>query len=402
MNKVYFDNNATTPVHEEVVEVMLPYLKEEWGNPSSIHWAGRGPKKGVEDAREQVAALFGSTPAEIIFTGSGSESNNLAIKGVAYGKKAKGRHLITTKVEHPSVLGTFKFLEREGFEVTWLDVDSGGIIDLDQLRSAIRKDTALISIMYANNETGVLSPVKEIGVIAKEHKVPFHTDAVQAAGKFDLNVKEMGCDLLTISGHKIYAPKGVAALFVKRGVRLVPLIHGGHHERNRRGGTENVASIVGFGKACEIAVRDIATEFDQIKKLRDRLEEGLVKTIPHSFINGDHDKRLPTTANISFEYVEGESLLLSLDMLGVAASSGSACTSGSLEPSHVLLAMGVKVEASHGSLRFSLGRFNTDEEVDYVLDKLPAIVDKMRSMSPLWDAKTGEPVVLDFEKKGHA
>ena len=401
MNKVYLDNNATTPLHPDVVEVMLPYLKDEWGNPSSIHWAGRGPRKGVDDAREQVAALFGSTPAEVIFTGSGSEGNNLAIKGVVYGKKAKGKHVITTKVEHPSVLGTFKFLEREGYEVTWLDVDPGGIVDLDQLRSSVRKDTALISVMYANNETGVLSPVKEIGEIAKEHKIPFHTDAVQAAGKFDLNVKELGCDLLTISGHKIYASKGVGALFVKRGVRLVPLIHGGHHERNRRGGTENVASIVGLGKACEMAARDKDKEFEQVKKLRDRLEEALVSAVPHSFINGAIDKRLPTTTNISFEYVEGESLLLNLDMLGIAASSGSACTSGSLEPSHVLLAMGVKVEASHGSLRFSLGRFNTDADVDLVIEKLPSIVDRMRSMSPLWDAKKGEPVELKFEQKGH-
>ncbi|MCK4846644.1 MAG: aminotransferase class V-fold PLP-dependent enzyme, partial [Deltaproteobacteria bacterium] len=349
MKKIYCDHNATTPIHPEVLDVMGLYLKEEWGNPSSIHWAGRGPKKGIDEGREAVCKFLNCSPVELVFTASGSESDNLAIKGVAYSKKNKGNHIITTKVEHPAVLNTCKYLEREGFEVTYLGVDAEGMIDLEELKSAITDKTILITIMYANNETGVIFPVSEIGEIAKAARVTFHTDAVQAAGKLSLDVKTLNCDLLTISAHKIYGPKGIGALYIKRGTRVVPLVHGGHHERNRRGGTENVAAIAAFGKACEIAARDMESEGVRLSKLVKKLEDGILPVVPASKVNGLLDKRIFNTTNISFEFIEGESLLLNLDMLGVAASSGSACTSGSLEPSHVLTSMGIPPEASHGS-----------------------------------------------------
>ncbi len=386
MNKIYFDHNATTPVLDEVFEAMVPFLKEQWGNPSSIHWAGRGTRKAVEDARESVARLLNCTPLEIIFTSSGTEGDNHAIKGLAYAKKDKGNHIITTKVEHPAVLNTCKHLQKDGFDVTYLDVDTDGLVDLEALKSAITPKTILITVMFANNETGVLSPIKEIGDIAKEKGVTFHTDAVQAAGKVPIDLQKLNIDLLTISGHKLYGPKGVGALFARRGVRLVPLIHGGHHERNRRGGTENVAGIVGFGKACDIALKDMDREITHLKALRERLEKGIAEKIPHIKVNGHLEKRLPNTANISFEFVEGESLLLNLDMKGIAASSGSACTSGSLEPSHVLLAMSLSHELSHGSVRFSLGKSNTAGEIDYLIEIMPPIVERMRSMSPLYAA----------------
>lgn len=384
MKKIYFDHNATTPVIEDVFEAMVPYLKEQWGNPSSIHWAGRGTKKAVEDAREKVCGLLGCTPIELIFTSSGTEGDNHAIKGLAYARKDKGNHIITTKVEHPAVLNTCKHLAKDGFEITYLDVDKEGLIDLEALKNAITPKTILISVMYANNETGVVFPINEIGEIAKERGVTFHTDAVQAAGKTPIDLKTLNVDLMTISGHKLYGPKGVAALYARRGVRLIPLIHGGHHERNRRGGTENVAGIVGFGKAAEIAMRDMDPELAHLASLRDRLEKGMKERIDHIHVNGSPDKRLANTSNISFEFVEGESLLLNLDMKGIAASSGSACTSGSLEPSHVLVSMGMSHELSHGSVRFSLGRSNTIEEIDYLIDIMPPIVERMRSMSPLY------------------
>ncbi|MCR4287686.1 MAG: cysteine desulfurase NifS [Deltaproteobacteria bacterium] len=382
--KIYLDHNATTPVHQEVFEAMLPFLKDEWGNPSSIHWAGRASRKAIDEAREKVAALFNCTPLEIIFTSSGTESDNHAIKGLAYAKKDKGNHIITTKVEHPAVLNTCKHLAKEGFEVTYLDVDQEGMIDLDVLKKSITEKTILITVMYANNETGVIFPMEDIALLAKERGVAFHTDAVQAAGKLPVDLQKLGVDLFSISGHKLYAPKGIGALIARRGTRLVPLIHGGHHERNRRGGTENVAGIVGLGKACELAMRDMDKESANLLALRKRLEQGLTAKIPHVKINGHAEKRLPNTANISFEFVEGESLLLNLDMLGVAASSGSACTSGSLEPSHVLLAMGSTHELSHGSVRFSMGRNNTAEDIDYIIEIMPPIVERMRSMSPLY------------------
>lgn len=384
MNKIYFDHNATTPVLDEVFDAMVPFLKEQWGNPSSIHWAGRGTRKAVEDAREKVSALLNCTPLELIFTSSGTEGDNHAIKGLAYAQKNKGNHIITTKVEHPAVLSTCKHLQKEGFEVTYLDVDKDGLISLDELKSAITPKTILISVMYANNETGVIFPIKEIGQIAKEKGVAFHTDAVQAAGKIKIDVQELNVDLLTISGHKLYGPKGIGALFIKRGTRLVPLMHGGHQERNRRGGTENVAGIVAMGKAAEIAMRDMDKETEHLQALKERLEKGMAERVPHIKVNGHPDKRLPNTANISFEFVEGESLLLNLDMKGIAASSGSACTSGSLEPSHVLVSMGLTHELSHGSVRFSLGKSNTVQEIDYLLEIMPPIVERMRSMSPLY------------------
>ena len=384
MKKIYFDHNATTPVHEEVFEAMLPYLKEEWGNPSSIHWAARAPRKAVDTARERIAAFLNCTPLEVIFTSSGTESDNHPIKGLVNAKKGKGNHIITTKVEHPAVLNTCKHLAKEGYEVTYLGVDSKGMLDIDELKDGVTDRTILITVMYANNETGVVFPVDEIAAIAREKGIAFHTDAVQAAGKVPLDMQKLNVDLLSISGHKLYGPKGMGALFARRGVRLVPLIHGGHHERNRRGGTENVAGIVGLGKACEIASRDMEREIAQLTRLRDRLEKGLIKRIEHVYVNGDRENRLPNTTNISFEFVEGESLLLNLDMKGIAASSGSACTSGSLEPSHVLMAMGMSHELSHGSVRFSLGRINTEEDVDYLIEEMPPIVDRMRSMSPLY------------------
>ena len=384
MNRIYFDHNATTPVLDEVFEAMVPFLKEQWGNPSSIHWAGRGTRKAVEDARERVAALLNCAPLELIFTSSGTEGDNHAIKGLAYAQKNKGNHIITTKVEHPAVLSTCKHLQKEGFEVTYLDVDKDGLLDLEELTKAITPKTILISVMFANNETGVIFPIKEIGRIAREKGVAFHTDAVQAAGKIKIDVQDLNVDLMTISGHKLYAPKGIGALFIKRGTRLVPLIHGGHQERNRRGGTENVAGIVAMGKAAEIAMRDMDKEVEHLQALKERLEKGMADKVPHIKVNGHADKRLPNTSNISFEFVEGESLLLNLDMKGIAASSGSACTSGSLEPSHVLVSMGLTHELSHGSVRFSLGKSNTIEEIDYLLEIMPPIVERMRSMSPLY------------------
>lgn len=384
MNKIYFDHNATTPILDEVFEAMVPFLKDQWGNPSSIHWAGRGTRKAVEDARERVSALLNCAPLELIFTSSGTEGDNHAIKGLAYAQKNKGNHIITTKVEHPAVLSTCKHLQKEGFEVTYLDVDKDGLIDLDELTKAITPKTILITVMFANNETGVLFPIKEIGKIAKEKGVAFHTDAVQAAGKIKIDVQDLNVDLMTISGHKLYGPKGVGALYIKRGTRLVPIIHGGHQERNRRGGTENVAGIVAMGKAAEIAMRDMDKETEHLQALKERLEKGMIEKIPHIKVNGHPDKRLPNTSNISFEFVEGESLLLNLDMKGIAASSGSACTSGSLEPSHVLVSMGLTHELSHGSVRFSLGKSNTVEEIDYLLEIMPPIVERMRSMSPLY------------------
>ncbi len=398
MKKIYLDNNATTPIHHEVLEAMLPYLKDEFGNPSSIHWAGRKPRKAIDDAREKTAKLLNCDVSEIIFTSCGSEGDNLAIKGIAESKRDKGNHIITTKVEHPAVLATCKYLAKKGYDVTFLDVDTQGMLDLNQLKKAITSKTILITIMFANNETGVVFPIEEIGRIAKERNITFHTDAVQGAGKVPIDVKKMNIDLLTVSGHKLYAPKGVGALYVKRGVRLVPVIHGGHQERNRRGGTENTAGIVALGKACEIAARDMETEIKQITVLRDRLEKGLMENISHVRRNGHPTQRIPNTLNLSFEYAEGESLLLNLDMKGIAASSGSACTSGTLEPSHVLVAMGVPLEASHSSVRFSLGRGNTAEDIDYVIEALPAMVERMRSMSPLYSTITGKATDLKFSE----
>lgn len=389
MRKVYLDNNATTPIHPEVKESMIEFLTEKFGNPSSIHWAGREAKKALEDVREKVATIINADPSEIVFTGSGTEANNMAIKGIALQNLEKNGHIITSSVEHPSVLNTCKYLERKGFEVTYLPVDSYGMIDPEDLRKAIKKGTILVSIMMANNEIGNIYPIEELASIAKENGIPFHCDAVQALGKIEVDVKKLGVDLLSISAHKIYAPKGVGALYIRKGLRIDSLLTGGHQEKNRRGGTENMPGIVGFGKGCEIAKKEMKEVAERVKRLRDKLEREIMMRIPDVKMNGHPEKRLPTTLNVSFLYVEGESILLNLDMEGIAASSGSACTSGTLDPSHVLTAMGIPHEVAHGSVRFSLGRETEEEDIDYVLEVLPPIIEKLRSYSPLYRKAKG-------------
>jgi cysteine desulfurase len=401
MKKIYMDHNATTPLHPEALDAMLPFLKDNFGNPSSIHWAGRGVRKYIDEAREKVANLLNADPSGIVFTGGGSESDNLAIKGAVYALKKEGNHIITTKVEHPAVLNTCEYLEKTGYKVTYLPVDHEGMIDLDELTGSITTKTVLISIMYANNETGTLLPIKEVGEIAADKGILFHTDAVQAAGKIPMNLKDLKIDLLSLSGHKLYGPKGIGCLYIKKGTSIVPLIHGGHQEGGRRAGTENIPSIVGLGKACEIASKDMESQAKRITKLRDRLYEGIIDKLDHIKLNGHPVKRIPNTLNVSFEFIEGESLLLNLDLEGVAVSSGSACTSGSLKPSHVLTAMGLTPEIAQGSIRFSLGRNNTEEDVEYVLDVLPEIVNRLRSMSPLYLKKVkGSALCETKTKKG--
>ncbi|QDR80835.1 cysteine desulfurase NifS [Sporomusa termitida] len=384
MKRIYFDHSATTPVNREVAESMLEYMTEKYGNPSSVHSFGRETRKAVEEAREKVAALINAAPNEIIFTSGGTEGDNLAIKGVAYGNRKKGNHIITTAIEHHAVLHTCEYLEKQGFTVTYLPVDEHAMISMDDLRNAITDKTILISIMFANNEVGTIQPVKEIGQLAKEKGIYFHTDAVQAVGNCPIDVKELNIDLLTMSGHKFHASKGVGALYVRRGVKVEEIQHGGGHERNMRAGTENVPGIVGLGKAAEIARRDMDEKVVFIKGLRDKIIAGITEKIPHIRLNGHPEMRMPGNVNFSFLYIEGESLLLNLDLKGIAASSGSACTSGSLDPSHVLLSMGLSHEVAHGSLRVSLGRGNTEEEVDFFLAVLPEIVERLRSMSPLY------------------
>lgn len=390
MKTIYFDNNATTQVDPAVLEAMLPFLTEMYGNPSSMHTFGGKVGRHVTEARAQVAAAIGATPEEIIFTSCGSESDNTAIRSALQAQPDR-RHIITTRVEHPAVLSLAQHLEKNGIEVSLLGVDAKGRIDLDELRSAIRKDTAIVSIMTANNETGTIFPIAEAGAIAREHGVPFHTDAVQAVGKVALDMKTMPIDYLALSGHKLHAPKGVGALYVRRGTAYRPFMRGGHQERGRRAGTENVASIVALGKACELATAAMHEENTQVRALRDRLESGLLAAIPDAVVNGDTANRLPNTSNIAFKYVEGEAILLMLDQHGVCASSGSACTSGSLEPSHVLRAMGVPFTFAHGSIRFSLSRFNTMEDVEYVVRELPPIIQRLREISPFRGEMTGKP-----------
>lgn len=381
------DNNATTAVRPEVLEAMLPFFREQFGNPSSVHWAGRAVSGAVEKAREQVATLINCAPAEIVFVSCGSEGDNMAIKGTAEALREKGNHIITTSVEHPAVLNTCEYLEKQGFRVTYLPVDKDGMLDLKELEAAITAETILISVMWANNETGNLYPIEEIGAIARKYKVRFHTDAVQTVGKIPVDVQKANVDLLVLSGHKLGAPKGVGAIYIRRGTRMNALIHGGHQERNRRAGTYNVAGIVGLGLACELSGAEMTESSVRIAALRDRLQEGIMSAIPEIKLNGHPTRRLPNTLNISFAYIEGESLLLNFDMKGIAASSGSACTSGSLEPSHVMGAMCVDVVLAHSSTRFSLGHDNTEEEVDYVLEILPPIVQRLREMSPLYNRK---------------
>ena len=375
------DYAATTPVDPKVLKVMLPYFSKKFGNTMSLHSFGREVKIAVEDAREYVANLMNAKPNEIIFTGSATESNNFALKGIAFANKDKGKHIIVSKIEHHCVLESAHWLEKNGFEVTYLPVDKYGLIDLAQLENAIRKDTILVSIMHANNEIGTIEPIKEIGKICRENEIYFHTDAAQTYGKISIDVKKMNIDLLTASSHKMYGPKGAACLFIREGVKIEPLLHGGGHEFGLRSSTLNVPAIVGFGEAAKICKKEMKKEEKKLTKLRDRLIKNVLK-IENSHLNGHPKKRLPNNANFWFAFIEGESLIMQLDMKGIAASTGSACSTESLEPSHVLLAIGLKPWEAHGSLRLSLGRWSTKEEVDYVLEVLPNVIEKLRKISP--------------------
>lgn len=391
MNTIYFDNNATTPVAPEVFDEMLPYLKEFYGNPSSMHTFGGQLHRKVEEARFKVAQLIGAEPEEIIFTSCGTESDNTAIMSAVESLPGK-RHIITTRVEHPAVLNFCKHLARKGFRVTFLPVNNNGQLNIDELLKVLDEDTALVSIMYANNETGIVFPIVEIAEILKERRILFHTDAVQAVGKIPIDTKKLPVDMLSLSGHKLHAPKGVGALYVRKGTRFYPYIIGGHQERGRRAGTENMASIIGLGKACELAGKNLTEEISYLKGLRNKLETALLKSCPDVRINGDINNRLPNTTNLSFEYVEGEAVLLRLNEYGVCASSGSACTSGSLEPSHVLRAMGVPFTAIHGSIRFSLSRYNTEAEIDRVIEIMPGVIKELRLLSPFGREKLNQSI----------
>ena len=388
MRRVYLDNNATTRMREEVLKAMLPFYKDVYGNASSIHGFGREARHAIDEARQSVANLLGAlNTEEVFFTSGGTESDNLAIKGVAHALKSKGNHIITSTIEHQAVLKTCEFLEKEGYEVTYIGVDKYGVVNIKELKKAITNKTILITIMYANNEVGTIQPIQEIARITKERGIYFHTDAVQAVGKIALDVKMLGVDLLSMSGHKIHGPKGIGAIYIKKGTKITPLFHGGHHEMGKRPGTENVAGMVGLGKACELAIRDVAEESPKIKDVRDYLYKGIESKIEDIKLNGHPQERLPNTLNVGFKYLEGESIVLNLDMEGVAVSTGSACTSGSLEPSHVLTAMKVDPADAQGSIRFSLSRYTTKEDIDYVLEVLPPIIKRLRDMSPLYEKK---------------
>ena len=385
MKNIYFDNAATTKLDDEVLKEMLPYLKDNYGNPSSIYKLGREARKAIEDSREKIAKVLNCKANEIYFTAGGSESDNTAIKGIAKANKKRGNHIITSKIEHPAVLETCKQLEKEGFEITYISVDEKGIVDLEELKKSIKPTTILITIMFANNEIGTIQPIEEIGKIAKGNNIYFHTDSVQAVGSIKIDVQKLNIDSLSLSGHKFYGPKGDGALYVKTGVPFEKFISGGHQERNKRAGTENVAGIVGIGKAIELAYENLDEYNKKIKELRDYYVKQVEEKIPYIKINGDMEKRLPGNSNISFRFIEGEGLLLNLDLKGICASSGSACTSGSLDPSHVLLAIGLPHEIAHGSLRVSIGKYNTKEEIDYLIENLMEIVTRLREMSPLWE-----------------
>ena len=392
MKTTYMDYSATTYVKPEVLDAMMPFFTEKFGNPSSFYGISRETKMAIDNARAQVAKAINCDPNEVYFTGGGSEADNWAIKGIATAHMKKGNHIITTKIEHHAVLHTCEFLEKFGFEVTYLDVNEEGFVDLKQLEEAITDKTILVSIMFANNEIGTIQPIKEIGALCREKKVLFHTDAVQAIGSVPVDVKEMNIDLLSLAGHKLYGPKGIGALYIRKGVRIDNLIHGGGQERGRRAGTENIPGVVGLGKAIEIATENIEENRARLTVLRDKLIDGVLERIPYARLNGPRgDKRLPGNSNISFEFIEGESILLSLDFEGICASSGSACTSGSLDPSHVLLAIGLPHEKAHGSLRTTLGAASTEEDVEKLLNELPPIIERLRNMSPLW---------YDFKRKG--
>ncbi len=383
MRRVYLDHSATTPLDPSVLEAMTPYMSFAFGNPNSLHLWGREAREAVERARSQVAALVGASPEEIVFTGGGSESDNLAIKGVAWRLKGRGRHLITSSVEHHAVLDAFRWLQGQGFEVTYLSVDRYGMVSSEELRRSIRDDTILVSVMFANNEVGTIQPIEELGAICRERGVLFHTDAIQAVGHLPVDVSKLPVDLMTISAHKMYGPKGVGALYVRRGVKLEPLVHGGGQERGLRSGTENVAGIVGFGAAASLALRRLESgDEERVKALRDRLVRGVLSSVPEVELTGHPTRRLPFHASFCVSHVEGEAMILRLDALGIGVSSGSACTSGSLEPSHVLLAMGIDHKTAHGSLRVTLGKDNVEEDVDYFVESLRRVVEELRSISP--------------------
>lgn len=382
---IYLDHAATTAARPEVVEAMMPYFTEKFGNPSSIYGFAAGNKKVITDVRETIAKSLNAPTQDIYFTAGGSESDNWALKATAEAYADKGNHIITTKIEHHAILHTCQYLEKKGFEVTYLDVDENGVVKLDQLKEAIRPTTILISVMFANNEIGTIQPIEEIGAIAKEHGILFHTDAVQAYGQLPIDVEKMHIDMLSASGHKLNGPKGIGFLYIRKGLRLRSFVHGGAQERSRRAGTENVTGIVGLGKAVEIAMATMEERTKKETEMRDHLIDRILAEIPYARLNGDRKRRLPNNVNISFQFIEGESLLIMLDMKGICASSGSACTSGSLDPSHVLLAIGLPHEIAHGSLRMTLGDENTMEEMDYVVDQLKEIVAKLRSMSPLYE-----------------
>ncbi len=383
MNVIYVDNNATTKVAPEVMEEMLPYFNEYYGNPSSMHTFGGMVEHKIVEARERLAKLLGASPEEIIFTSCGTESDSTAIRAAILSNPDK-KHIITSRVEHPAVKNLYEYLSKNGYRVTFVPVDRKGRLDLDYLHKNLGEDTAIVSIMWANNESGVIFPIEEIGEVLKEKGIVFHTDAVQAVGKIPIDLKNTAVDMLSLSGHKLHGPKGVGALYVRKGTKYSPFMIGGHQEKGRRGGTENVASIIGLGKAGELAAANLLDENIRVKRLRDKLEAELLNRIPNSIVNGDIENRLPNTTSIAFEYVEGEAILLLMDEFGICASSGSACTSGSLEPSHVLRAMGVPFTAAHGSIRFSLSVYNTEEEIDFIIEKLPPIIERLREMSPFW------------------
>ena len=383
MKVIYVDNNATTQVAPEVLEEMLPYFNEFYGNPSSMHTFGGMVERKIVEARERLAKLLGASPEEIIFTSCGTESDSTAIRAAILSNPAK-KHIVTSRVEHPAVKNLYEYLSKNGYRVTFVPVDRKGRLDLDYLYKNLGEDTAIVSIMWANNESGVIFPIEDIGGVLKEKGIVFHTDAVQAVGKIPMDLKNTAVDMLSLSGHKLHGPKGVGALYVRKGTKYSPFLIGGHQEKGRRGGTENVASIIGLGKASELAGANLPEKNIRVKRLRDKLETELLNRIPNSIVNGDRENRLPNTTSIAFEYVEGESILLLMDEYGICASSGSACTSGSLEPSHVLRAMGVPFTAAHGSIRFSLSTYNTEEEIDFIIEKLPPIIERLRNMSPFW------------------
>ncbi|MGN0170732.1 MAG: cysteine desulfurase NifS [Lachnospiraceae bacterium] len=387
---IYLDNAATTKVRQEVVDAMLPFFTEYYGNASALYSAGARAKSALTTAREQVAGVIGAKSEEIYFTAGGSESDNWALKATAEYYKDKGNHIITSKIEHHAILHTCQYLEKKGFEVTYLDVDENGVVDLEQLKAAIRPTTILISVMFANNEIGTIEPIKQIGEIAREHGILFHTDAVQAFGQIPIHVDDMNIDMLSASGHKLNGPKGIGMLYIRKGVKIRSFVHGGAQERKRRAGTENIPGIVGFGKACEIAVNTMQERMEKESRLRDYLMDRIEKEIPYVKVNGSRINRLPNNVNVCFRFIEGESMLIMLDQKGICGSSGSACTSGSLDPSHVLLAIGLPHEIAHGSLRLTLSEETTMEEVDYTVDELKKIIERLRSMSPLYE---------DFVKK---